>query len=70
VIRKSGAFYSYDGEQLGQGREKARLALCEQPDLADAIEDALRCRIRAGTITGARIASGPIVLDTDDPLDS
>jgi recombination protein RecA len=42
VIRKSGAFYSYNGEQLGQGREKARLALCEQPDLAAKIEAEIR----------------------------
>jgi recombination protein RecA len=42
VIRKSGAWYLYNGEQLGQGKEKARLALCEQPDLADEIEQAVR----------------------------
>jgi recombination protein RecA len=44
VIKKSGAFYAYNGEQLGQGREKARLALCEQPGLADEIEQAVRAK--------------------------
>jgi recombination protein RecA len=42
VIRKAGAWYLYNGEQLGQGKEKARLALLEQPDLAAAIEAAVR----------------------------
>ena len=38
IISKAGAYYSYNGEQLGQGKENARLALCEQPDLATEIE--------------------------------
>jgi recombination protein RecA len=38
VISKSGAFYSYDGTQLGQGREKVRLQLEEHPEIANAIE--------------------------------
>ena len=42
VVRKSGAWYTYDGEQLGQGKERARLALCEQPELALAVELAIR----------------------------
>ena len=44
VLKKAGAFYSYNGEQLGQGREKARLALLEQPSLADEIEQAVRAK--------------------------
>ena len=42
VVRKSGAWYTYNGEQLGQGKENARLKLCEQPDVAMAIELAIR----------------------------
>ena len=38
IVRKAGAWYTYDGEQLGQGKEKARLFLKENPDIAAEIE--------------------------------
>jgi recombination protein RecA len=73
VLRKSGAFYSYGGDQLGQGREKTRLALCEQPDLANAIEQAVRDK-GSGSGSG-RLAAGDGAVssengDEDSPLDS
>jgi recombination protein RecA len=34
IVRKSGAWYTYDGDQLGQGREKAKQFLQENPDVA------------------------------------
>ncbi|MGI9647878.1 MAG: recombinase RecA [Acidimicrobiia bacterium] len=34
IVRKSGAWYTYEGDQLGQGREKAKLFLLENPDVA------------------------------------
>jgi recombination protein RecA len=37
-IRKSGAWYTYEGDQLGQGKENARNFLRDNPDLADEIE--------------------------------
>ena len=38
IIEKSGAWYSYDGERLGQGRENVRTFLKAHPDMADRIE--------------------------------
>ncbi|MBW2164339.1 MAG: recombinase RecA [Deltaproteobacteria bacterium] len=38
IIEKSGAWYSYDGERLGQGRENVRTFLKAHPDIADRIE--------------------------------
>jgi recombination protein RecA len=38
IIRKAGAWYTYDGDQLGQGKENARSYLREHPDVAGAIE--------------------------------
>jgi recombination protein RecA len=38
AINKSGAFYSYKGERIGQGRENAKKYLEERPELMDAIE--------------------------------
>jgi len=42
IIEKSGAWYSYKGERLGQGRENARLFLKSNPDLALTIENEIR----------------------------
>ena len=44
VVAKSGAFFSYDDERLGQGRANARVFLKENPDIADAIEAQIRER--------------------------
>lgn len=37
VINKSGAWYSYNGEKIGQGREKAKQYLEEHPEIIDEI---------------------------------
>jgi recombination protein RecA len=42
IIDKSGAWFSYGGERLGQGRENVKGFLKEHPDLRQAIEDRLR----------------------------
>ena len=39
IVEKSGAWYSYDGERIGQGRENAKQFLKEHPETAEAIED-------------------------------
>ncbi len=42
VVEKSGAWFSYDSQRLGQGRENAKLFLKQNPDVADRIEKAIR----------------------------
>jgi recombination protein RecA len=37
-VRKAGAWYTYDGDQLGQGKEKSRQFLKDNPDLAEELE--------------------------------
>jgi len=39
IVRKAGAWYTYDGDQLGQGREKAKQFLKENPDLSVQLQD-------------------------------
>jgi recombination protein RecA len=39
IVRKAGAWYTYDGDQLGQGREKAKVYLRENPDVALQLQD-------------------------------
>jgi recombination protein RecA len=38
LVRKSGAWYTYNGDQLGQGKENARRYMKENPDVANEIE--------------------------------
>ena len=42
LIDKAGAWYSYNGDKIGQGKEKVRAFLKENPDVADTIEAQLR----------------------------
>jgi recombination protein RecA len=42
VVEKSGAWFSYDGNRIGQGRENAKAFLKEHPKVAAAIEKAIR----------------------------
>jgi recombination protein RecA len=58
IIRKSGAWYTYDGDQLGQGKEKAREFLKENPDVAAEIEKKILEKLGVGQTTGDA-AGGP-----------
>ena len=51
LVRKAGAWYTYDGEQLGQGKENVRTFLRENPDIANEVEK----RIKEKLGVGARI---------------
>jgi recombination protein RecA len=42
IVEKSGAWFAYGGERLGQGREKVKQFLKENPDIQQAIEDRVR----------------------------
>ncbi len=42
VLEKSGSWFSYRGERIGQGRENARVYLKEHPEMAQRLEDELR----------------------------
>jgi recombination protein RecA len=47
-VRKSGAWYTYEGDQLGQGKENARTFLRDNPDLADEIEKKIKEKLGIG----------------------
>ncbi|MFT2018804.1 recombinase RecA [Streptomyces sp. 796.1] len=47
-VRKSGAWYTYEGDQLGQGKENARNFLKDNPDLADEIEKKIMGKLGIG----------------------
>ena len=55
VVEKSGAWFSYDGTRIGQGRENAKNFLRNNPEMAKAIED--RIRGNAGLVADAMMGT-------------
>ncbi len=53
IVEKSGAWFSFDGQRIGQGRENAKTFLKEHPDVADAIE--AKVRENAGLVAAAML---------------
>ena len=64
IVEKSGAWYAYKGEKIGQGRENAKIFLEKNPKIAAEIEIAIRTK--AGLIT-KKIEGNPIAEKTDIP---
>ncbi|MFM9376252.1 recombinase RecA [Gordonia sp. VNK21] len=58
-IRKSGSWFTYEGDQLGQGKENARKFLLENPDIADEIERKIKTKLGIGVAADA---------DVDEPV--
>jgi recombination protein RecA len=48
IVKKSGAWYTYEGEQLGQGKENARKYLIENGAVADEIEKKIKAKLGIG----------------------
>ena len=42
LVKKSGAWYAYEGEKIGQGRENAKSYLKDHPDICEEIEEKVR----------------------------
>jgi recombination protein RecA len=49
IVRKSGAWYTYEGDQLGQGKENARNFLRDNPDVANEIEKRIKEKLGVGS---------------------
>ena len=65
VVEKSGAWYSYGGDRIGQGRDNVRQFLRENPDIAQAIEQTVRTNV--GLVQLDQMISEPAVpIDTAD----
>ena len=57
IVRKSGAWYTYDGDQLGQGKENARNFLRDNPDIANEIEKKIKEKLGVGARLDADAAA-------------
>ena len=66
LIKKSGAWFTYEGDQLGQGRENARNFLRDNPELAREIEEKVKAQLGVGVPSDASGEGGiPGDLDED-----
>src|SRR6185436_4603603 len=57
IVKKSGAWYTYDGDQLGQGKENARNFLLQNPDIAADIEKKILAKLGIGQPAGGEQAA-------------
>ena len=66
IIQKSGAWFSYQGERLGQGRENAKQFLKDNPEICAQIEK----EIREVTLSGDGMVKAAVFSADDDDIDS
>ncbi|MDV6014506.1 recombinase RecA [Haloechinothrix sp. LS1_15] len=59
ILRKSGAWYTYEGDQLGQGKENARRFLADNPDVANEIEKRIKEKLGVGPTTSGEEDAAP-----------
>jgi recombination protein RecA len=63
VVEKSGAWFSYDSQRIGQGRENAKNFLKANPEVANKIEAAVRS---SSGVIADKIAEGETEDDSDE----
>ena len=61
IVEKSGSWYSYNGDRVGQGKENARDYLIENPDIATEIERQVRARL---------LPTGPQAVEDAEPIEA
>jgi len=62
IVDKAGAWYSYNGERIGQGKDNVRNFLKEHPEIADEIEEQIRIKLLPSKGAGDK----PAEVDADD----
>ena len=64
IVEKAGAWYSYNGERVGQGKDNAREVLRENPDIAREIENKVRESL--GVVAMPQGLAGPAPVKDDE----
>ena len=67
IIRKSGSWFTYGDDQLGQGKENVRQFLSDNPELANEIEQKILVSLGIGVQDGE--LTEPTTSDIDDSLE-
>jgi recombination protein RecA len=65
IVRKAGAWYTYDGDQLGQGKENSRQFLMDNPDLANELEKRILEKLGIGPQVDVPAAAEAL---SDEPI--
>jgi len=65
LVRKAGAWYTYEGDQLGQGKENARAFLSDNPDLANELEKRILEKLGVGPTVDAPAPANDL---SDEPI--
>ena len=68
IVKKSGAWYTFDGDQLGQGREKAKLFLRENPEVAMQLQALVLEAVGLGSAEGDASEEEEAALPTPEEL--
>src|SRR5258707_2514951 len=71
LIKKAGAWFTYEGEQLGQGRENAKTFLGENPEIMMDISERILAQVginRDGVVAERDIADLADLTDLDEPI--
>src|ERR1700754_671662 len=63
ILRKSGSWYTYEGDQLGQGKENARKFLRDNPDVANELDKRIKEKLGIGAVLDADIEPVPAPVD-------
>ncbi|MFW2513568.1 recombinase RecA [Demequina sp. SO4-13] len=66
-VKKSGAWYTYEGDQLGQGKENSRNFLKDNPELATEIEKKILTKLGVGKVAAEEGDQTPAVAVEDEP---
>jgi recombination protein RecA len=66
IIKKSGAWYTYEGEQLGQGRENAKSFLHDNPEVMVEVSERVRAQVGIGETHEVETGPADVMTDADD----
>lgn len=70
IIKKSGSWFSYNGEKLAQGREGAKMMLADNPELAEELAEKIFQALKAGAKIQPKAAKSAEKPDSADPSDT
>ena len=68
VVEKSGSWFSYDGQRIGQGRENAKQYMKDNPEAAKKLEDQIRANAGVAGGAGGALAAHLLVVEQGDHL--
>lgn len=69
IIQKSGAWFSYNGERLGQGRDNCKVILKNNPELYAEVEEKIKAELNAAVTKNSKKGSSPAPVEVEVPAE-